>query len=417
MNQKENPINKSLMTKNNNLLKQNSINLSDMPDFIYPEKDNKILELFNYLTQKINMPYFSIDDIFIKHNNKNINFTEWKNEMERIEKEKRERIINNINKSSKIIIESVFDYMKFLNFYFYKFGEKVRSFIFLEYFLSKLEIDKYIVNTDEYCNLYNLYFNLCRDPENIFDYLNKNKILIKNELFFCEKGYYYERIHKYKEANQTYIEGFIKLLDWDSIDSYIHKKIRECKLNNVNIKNEKKNFLMNDANENIEDKLLKNINYNFNISEGRLILNDNNNEDNKGTNVLDFYGNVKYISNPPDINKVTNITFIYEILKISLSLVYSNWKIEYDNFDKEVTQNNEKLPYSWISNLRPTKRNIKNLKENNEILNLVQKEYINAGNSNNIYEKNNNDKISGKNIKNIIHLFNIFLMSINKSYI
>ena len=248
-------------------------------------------------------------------------------------------------------------------------------------------------------------------------YLGKNKILIKNELFFCEKGFYYERIHKYKEANQTYIEGFIKLLDWDSIDSYIHKKIRECKLNNVNIKNEKKNFLMNDANENIEDKLLKNINYNFNISEGRLILNDNNNEDNKGTNVLDFYGNVKYISNPPDINKVTNITFIYEILKISLSLVYSNWKIEYDNFDKEVTQNNEKLPYSWISNLRPTKRNIKNLKENNEILKLVQKEYINAGNSNNIYEKNNNDEISGKNIKNIIHLFNIFLMSINKSYI
>ena len=247
--------------------------------------------------------------------------------------------------------------------------------------------------------------------------LGKNKILIKNELFFSEKGFYYERIHKYKEANQTYIEGFIKLLDWDSIDSYIHKKIRECKLNNVNIKNEKKNFLMNDANENIEDKLLKNINYNFNISEGRLILNDNNNEDNKGTNVLDFYGNVKYISNPPDYNKVTNITFIYEILKISLSLVYSNWKIEYDNFDKEVTQNNEKLPYSWISNLRPTKRNIKNLKENNEILNLVQKEYINAGNSNNIYEKNNNDEISGKNIKNIIHLFNIFLMSINKSYI
>ena len=75
------------------------------------------------------------------------------------------------------------------------------------------------------------------------------------------------------------------------------------------------------------------------------------------------------------------------------------------------------MPYSWISNLRPTKRNIKNLKENNEILNLVQKEYINAGNSNNIYEKNNNDEISGKNIKNIIHLFNIFLMSINKSYI
>ena len=59
------------------------------------------------------------------------------------------------------------------------------------------------------------------------------------------------------------------------------------------------------------------------------------------------------------------------------------------------------MPYSWISNLRPTKRNIKNLKENNEILNLLQKEYINAENLNNINEKNNNNEISGKNIKNI----------------
>ena len=106
-----------------------------MPDFIYPEKDNKISALFNYLTQNINMPYYSLNEIYIKHNNNSKNFVEWKNEMEIIEKEKRDRIINNINKSSKIIIESVFDYMKFLNFYFYKFGEKVRSFIFLEYFI------------------------------------------------------------------------------------------------------------------------------------------------------------------------------------------------------------------------------------------------------------------------------------------
>jgi len=160
------------------------------------------------------MNYFSLNDIYIKHNITNRNFAEWKNEMEKVEKEKRGRIIDNINKSSKIIIESVFDYIKFLNFYFYKYGEIVRSFIFLEYFLCKLEIDKYIINTDEYCNLYNFDFNLCRDPENIFDKLEKkNRILIKNELFFCEKGYYYERMHIYKVANQIYIEGFIKLLD------------------------------------------------------------------------------------------------------------------------------------------------------------------------------------------------------------
>ena len=35
--------------------------------------------------------------------------------------------------------------------------------------------------------------------------------------------------------------------------------------------------------------------------------------------------------------------FLEKILKISLSLIYSEWKIEYDNFDKEVKQNKEKL--------------------------------------------------------------------------
>ena len=189
--------------------------------------------------------------------------------------------------------------------------------------------------------------------------------------------------------------------DWNSIDSYIHKQISEYKLNNLNIKNGKKYFLVDDDNENLQDILLENINYNFNLSKGRLILNYTNNEYNKGTELVDLYGNVKYIKNPPDINKVTYITFIYEILKMSLSLIFSEWKIEYDNFDKEVKQNKEKLPYSWINNLRPTKRNIKNIKENNEILYLVQKEYINAGNLNNINEKNNYDEIARKNIKNI----------------
>ena len=52
--------------------------------------------------------------------------------------------------------------------------------------------------------------------------------------------------------------------DWNSIDSYIHKQISEYKLNNLNIKNGKK-YLVNDDNENLQDKLLENINYNFNL--------------------------------------------------------------------------------------------------------------------------------------------------------
>ena len=287
----ENPLGKTLLSQNNNFpLQSPSINLTDMPDFINPEKDQKVAELFLYLTQKINWPSLSLNDIFEKQINKNnLNYVEWQKEIELIDKDKKNRIMNNLNKSSKLLIESVIDYMKFLNHYFYKTGEKIRSFIFLDYFLKKLETDIYIIDTDEYCNLYKLYFNLCRDTENIFEHLQKNKILIKNELFYYEKGCYYERIHKYREANQTYIEGFLNILDdnnndiqkgrllknnylnfedrmknriirdletfdddWESIDKYIHKKIKECKekeLNSKNINSNKKYFLNNNKDE------------------------------------------------------------------------------------------------------------------------------------------------------------------------
>ena len=415
----ENPLHKTLLPQNNNVpLQPPSINLSDIPDFIHPEKDQNISELFIYLTQKINWPCLSLNDIYEKQKDKkNLNYTEWKKEIESIDKDKKNRIINSLNKSSKLLLESVVDYMKFLNYYFYKICEKVRSFIFADYFLKKLETDIYIRNSDDYCYLYKFYFNLCRDAENIFEYLQHNKILIRNEIFYYVKGCYCEKIHKYREANQTYIEGFINILDdnnndsqkgrilknhylnfedrmknritrdlgtldddWESIDKYIHKRIKEYKekeLNSNNINSNKKYFLNNnndEEGENIEEKLMNYINYNFSISSGR--LNIDNNNINNGTEVILGYGNVKFIKNPPDINKVTNITYIYEIIKITLSSFYPDWKKEYDNFDLEVKESNEKLPYSWLSKLRPTKRNIKNMQDNNIVLNLVQKEYI-----------------------------------------
>ena len=91
--------------------------------------------------------------------------------------------------------------MKILNKYFYKNGEKIRTFIFLEYFLKKIEKDNYLANSDEFCQLIKFYFNLCRDAENIFEYLENKNILVKNELFYYDKGTYYERKHKYLEAN------------------------------------------------------------------------------------------------------------------------------------------------------------------------------------------------------------------------
>ena len=437
----QNPL--SSNTHNNNFpLEFQSINLSDMPDFIYPEKDKKISELYIYLTQNINWPYYSLNDIYSKQIDKiNITFLEWQKKIESIDKEKKNNIINNLNKSSKLLLDSVIEYMKFLNFYFYKYEEKIRTFIFLEYFLKKLESDNNITNSDEYAKLYKLYFNLCRDTINIFDYLQRNKILIKNELFYYEKGCYYERIHKYKEANEIYVEGFINILednkdsqdgkilinnysnfenrminriardletldeDWESIDTYIHKKINdyeEKKIASKNLNNIKKIFMDNNKDESIEDKIIKNINYNFSIKEGRLNLIENN-RNSDGTEIVGAYGNVKFIKNPPDINKVSSITYIYEILKMTLSLFYPDWKKEYDNYDLEVEQNSSKLPYSWISKLRPTKRNIKNMQENAMALNLIQKEYMNPENINIIKQIQNE---SEEQLNNNINLNN-----------
>ena len=436
----ENPLTKATLISQPET--SSKINLSDIPDFLYPEKKNS--ELYIYLTQKINWPYYSFQDIYEKLENKDKSFQEWAKEIISIEKETKNKIINNAkNCESKLLIKSIHDYMKILNKYFYKNGEKIRTFIFLEYFLKKIEKDNNLTNSDEYCHLINLYFNLCRDAENIFEYLENKKILIKNELFYYDKGIYYERKHKYLEANNIYIEGFINVIDdndpqkgkllmnnyinfeqrmkdriardleglddnWDSIDELIQKKIIETrnnyienKNNNINLNSKKKYFLKEEeTNEKfLERKLIKNINIDFSLSEGRLTIKDSN-RSSQGIEVIGVYGNVKYIKNPPDITKVTSMTCIYEFMKRVLSAFFMEWKKEYENFDLETKKNTEKLPFSWINKQRPTKRNIKNMQDNAAVLNLVQKEYLNAGINNNSNINNNENNFNQNIIEN-----------------
>ena len=426
----ENPLTKT------NLISQpetsSKINLSDIPDFLYPEKTNS--ELYIYLTQKINWPYYSFQDIYEKLENKDKSFQEWTKEIISLEKEAKNKIINSAkNSDSKLLIKSVHDYMRILNKYFYKNGEKIRTFIFLEYFLKKIEKDNYLANSDEFCQLIKFYFNLCRDAENIFEYLENKNILVKNELFYYDKGTYYERKHKYLEANNIYIEGFINIMDdsdpqkgkllmnnyinfeqrmkdritrdldglddnWNSIDELIQKIIIETRNNyienknkNINLNSKKKYFLKEEeTNEKfLQRKLIKDINIDFSLNTGNLIIKPSRKET-QGIEIIGSYGNVKYIKNPPNISLVTSITSIYELLKKVISDNFPEWKEAYDNYDLQEKQSNEQLPYSWINKLRPTKRNIKNIEDNNTVLNLVQKEYLNAGNPNNNIEVNNN---------------------------
>ena len=433
---KNNPLKKNIISEPE--ISSQKIDLSDIPDFLHPENENS--ELYIYLTQRVNWPFYSLQDIYEKQNKDSIGtkkYKEWLNEIVSIELDKKNKIINNAkNNNSKLLIESVRDYMVFLNNYFYKqSADKIRTFIFLEYFLKKLENNSYIRTSDEFCKLYKLYYYLCRDAENIFDYIEKKEILINNELYYYEKGQYYERKHKYIEANQTYIEGFMNILDetntqkgkilqnnyinfekrmaeriqrdleslnedWNSIDQYIQKTIKETKENeiknvNINLNSKKKYFLKEEeTNEKfLERKLIKNINIDFSLSEGYLQI-KNPSQISKGIEIIGVYGNVKYINNPPDINKVTSITCIYELLKKVLMTFFPEWKKEYENFDLGIKKDKEKLPYSWIYKQRPTQTNIKNMNDNNTVLNLVQKEYLNLNSHNDNKEElivNNNN--------------------------
>ena len=441
---KNNPLKKNIISESE--ISSQKIDLSDIPDFLHPEYENS--ELYIYLTQRVNWPYYSLQDIYEKQNKDligNKKYKEWLNEIVSIELDKKNKIINNAkNYNSKLLIESVRDYMVFLsNNFFKRFDEKIRTFIFLEYFLKKLEHDNYIRDSDEFCKLYKLYYSLCRDAENIFDYLEKKEIFLKNELYYYEKGQYYERIHKHLEANQTYIEGFINILDesnpqkgkilqnnyinfekrmtdrierdleslneeWNSIDQYIKKLIKDTKENeiknvNINLNSKKKYFLQEEeTNEKfLERKLIKSININFSLSEGHLTI-KNPEQISKGIEIIGVYGNVKYINSPPDINKVTSITCIYELLKKVLKAFFPEWKKDYENFDLEVKKNSEKLAYSWINKQRPTQTNIKNMNDNNTVLNLVQKEYLNLNTRNDNKEElinNNNNKENNIKIK------------------
>ena len=75
-------------------------------------------------------------------------------------------------------------------------------------------------------------------------------------------------------------------------------------------------------------------------------------------------------------------------MKRVLLAFFPDWKKEYENFDLEVKKGKEKLPFSWLNKQRPTQTNIKNMNDNNTVLNLVQKEYLNL----NINTRNNDNK-------------------------
>ena len=89
--------------------------------------------------------------------------------------------------------------------------------------------------------------------------------------------------------------------DWNSIDQYIQKEIIETRKNesrsknlNINLNSKKKYFLKEEeTNEKfLERKLIKDINIDFSLSTGRLVILPSTKES-EGIEVISIYGNVK----------------------------------------------------------------------------------------------------------------------------
>ena len=363
----ENKVKKELEDTNGPDIEE--MTLDNFPELFFIEKDPNYAELYDYLLTIVGWKFYAIYDIFEMINkDKNVLFCEWIGNFMDIENQIKNKIVNCI-KEPNLLINFVYDYICYLYNNFFKYGERIRCFILFEYFIRHLECLKSITNCGKFYNIYRLYFNLCRDTEIIFDHIRKKNMFLKNPTFYYEKCLYYESIHHHKSANQSFIDGFknlsetfevnnnndnenLKILknnyfifeermrfrierdldglikeDWIRVDQFIHALIK-------NYKDQKK--CMNDE-ESYEEQLLKSINIDFNLREGKLIINDNNDNyiNNKG---LIIYKDDNDIKNDPDINRITSITCIWEILKNILSSLYVEWKKEYDKFDIQVQE-------------------------------------------------------------------------------
>ena len=111
---KNNPLTKKVLSESET--SSQKIDLSDIPDFLHPENENS--ELYIYLTQRVNWPFYSLQDIYEKQNKDSIGtkkYKDWLNEIVSIELEKKNKIeetnkknlLDMLNKINRIFLRYV----------------------------------------------------------------------------------------------------------------------------------------------------------------------------------------------------------------------------------------------------------------------------------------------------------------------
>lgn len=313
-----------------------------LPCLIFPENDLS----FNYIHKFYN--YIPINSLY---SNEKINL------LMKEEKKCHDMILNPLQyKINKL--EAWTNYITFIRKLIPKEKNDIlRIFLVIEYFTKFMNKEKEFYIENSYISYWIFYIDKCRDNINILDKLFKKEICTNNFQLYITMGYIYEKYHNFNLSNEYYLKGLnsncigfenirkcynefekrmidrinrelnLSIIDSDEIDQFIHEEINKLENNNDN----KRKRLYSEIRNEYFEKGPQLIKMKFKIEKHKInIINEKNNIIRKGTQLVEIYNLIVQYLNNNDVN----------------------FKAINEKNLKEIINENDKKPFSWLNNKR-----------------------------------------------------------------
>ena len=313
-----------------------------LPCLIFPENDLS----FNYIHKFYN--YIPINSLY---SNEKINL------LMKEEKKCHDMILNSLQyKINKL--EAWTNYITFIRKLIPKEKNDIlRIFLVIEYFTKFMNKEKEFYIENSYISYWIFYIDKCRDNTNILDKLFKKEICTNNFQLYITMGYIYEKYHNFNLSNEYYLKGLnsncigfenirkcynefekrmidrinrelnLSIIDSDEIDQFIHEEINKLENNNDN----KRKRLYSEIRNEYFEKGPQLIKMKFKIEKHKInIINEKNNIIRKGTQLVEIYNLIVHYLNNNDVN----------------------FKAINEKNLKEIINENDKKPFSWLNNKR-----------------------------------------------------------------
>ena len=313
-----------------------------LPCLIFPENNLS----FNYIHKFYN--YIPINSLY---SNEKINL------LMKEEKKCHDMILNPLQyKINKL--EAWTNYITFIRKLIPKEKNDIlRIFLVIEYFTKFMNKEKEFYIENSYISYWIFYIDKCRDNINILNKLFKKEICTNNFQLYITMGYIYEKYHNFNLSNEYYLKGLnsncigfenirkcynefekrmidrinrelnLSIIDSDEIDQFIHEEINKLENNNEN----KRKRLYSEIRNEYFEKGPQLIKMKFKIEKHKInIINEKNNIIRKGTQLVEIYNLIVHYLNNNDVN----------------------FKAINEKNLKEIINENDKKPFSWLNNKR-----------------------------------------------------------------